>query len=286
MWRVLQVFVRYGNVLLFIFLELIALVLIINLNKEHNQISQRFFLQISSGINDANTRVRDYFALGQENRKLMEENRLLMQQVESLEQEISIFKNKIPYQPGFFNLPDSLLPIQGYDFIPARTINNTVDKNYNYITLDKGRMHGVENGMGVLSPDGIAGMVIETSKRYALAISVLNKKFNLSAKLVHNQNIGPITWDGRDADYGYLQDIPRTSEIIIGDTVVTSGYSVIFPAGMLVGVVESYNADAKVGFYTVKVRLSTNFRGLGNVYIVKHEYAAEIDSLEQKGTGE
>lgn len=280
MWRIIQTLSRFGNAILFVVLQLSALLLIINLNNTHKRVSQSFFLQVSAAVSSVNTQITNYFSLGRENEKLMEENIHLREQLLALENEVTLYQNRVPYQPGFIHLPDSLLPLQGFEFIPALAINNSINRNYNYITLNKGSKHGVGRGMGVVSPDGISGMIIESSENYSLAISILNKKFSLSCRMMHNQNIGPLTWDGRDPDYAWLEDIPLTSAIIIGDTVVTSGYSTIFPAGMQVGFVESYDNNVQEGFYRVKVELATNFRGLRNLYVVKHKHQAEIEVLE------
>ena len=282
MWRILQTLSRFGNAILFVVLQVIALLLITNLNKTHKRVSQAFFLQVSASISAVNTQVSNYFSLGKENEKLMDENIHLREQLLNYQNQIQLFKNRIPYQPGFIHLPDSLLPLQGFEFIPAMAINNSITRNYNYITLNKGTNHGVGRGMGLVSPDGIAGMIIESSENYSLAISVLNKKFSMSSRMQQNQNIGPLTWDGRDPDFSWLEDIPLTSQIIKGDTVLTSGYSTIFPAGIMVGVVDSYDNNVQEGFYRVRVKLATNFRGLRNLYVVKHMHQAEIEALEAK----
>lgn len=280
MWRIIQTLSRFGNAILFVVLQLSALLLIINLNNTHKRISQSFFLKVSASVSSLNTQITNYFSLGRENDKLMEENILLREQLLAMQNEVTLYKNRVPYQPGFIHLPDSMLPLQGFEFIPALAINNSTNRNYNYITLNKGTKHGVGKDMGLVSPDGICGRIIESSENYSLAISVLNKKFSVSSRMMHNQNIGPLTWDGRDPDFAWLEDIPLTSAIIIGDTVVTSGYSTLFPAGIQVGFVESYDNNVQVGFYRVRVKLATNFRGLRNLYVVRHGHQAEIAGLE------
>lgn len=280
MWRIFQFLNRFGNLILFIVLEVIALILIINLNSPHKEISQQIFLEISAGVGSFRSSISDYFTLDEENEKLKEQNQELMRQMEGLKLELNAYKFRAALKRDYYRPPDSSLPAQNFQFIPCRAINNSTDRNYNYITLNKGRRHGLRKDMGILSPKGVAGRVIEVSENYALGLSVLNKKFMVSAKLQDNKNIGSLTWDGKDPEYGILDFIPQTSVIEAGDTVVTSGYGVLFPENFLIGVVESYNTRKQDGFYNIKVKLVTNFRGLRNLYLVANTKQNELDSLE------
>jgi rod shape-determining protein MreC len=134
--------------------------------------------------------------------------------------------------------------------------------------------------MGIISPDGIVGLVTHVSQNYSLALSLLNKKFRVSAKLQGKQNVGTMSWDGHKPNQGILMYIPQTSEIAIGDTVVTSGYSSVFPEDFVVGTVSGFDTDEQDGFFHIRVDLASDFRSLGNVFLVEHHQQAEIDSLE------
>jgi rod shape-determining protein MreC len=179
-------------------------------------------------------------------------------------------------------LPVEILPVGGYGFLPARAINNTVHLNYNYITLDKGSSNGVEMDMGVISPDGVAGQVVGVSKNFSLVMSVLNKKFRTSARLLGNNNMGVLGWEGDKAGVAKLEFIPQTSTMHIGDTVETTGFSTVFPPNYMVGTVADFDKKAGDGFYTITVKLATDFRGLDNLFLVRHAYKNEIDELESE----
>ncbi|MFM2375341.1 MAG: rod shape-determining protein MreC [Bacteroidota bacterium] len=299
MWRIFRLLGRFGNFLLFLLLELVSLIVIITVNERQHSISQGVFLEMSGAMAESRAKVWGYFNLRSENRKLNERIAAQESQLASLRDSLDLVFHRIPKDLGYKvvadsiskdscllmeyvkrELPDSLMPVSGYQFIPATAINNTVHLNYNYITLDKGLNQGVVMDMGVISPDGIAGQVVEVSSNYALALSVLNDKFRTGAKLLHNTNVGTIRWEGGDPSLATLEFIPQTSSIQIGDTVVTSGYSTVFPKDYIIGTVQAFSIQKQDGFFDITVRLSTNFRGLHNVFLVQHSHREEIDSLE------
>jgi len=257
-------------------------------------------LEMSGSLAQAKSSAFSYFNLGTENEKLKAHLAALQSQVLLLKDSLNVVLHRRPDSLNFMVvpdsiskdscllmeytklvLPDSLMPISGHTFIPAVAVNNSVNLNYNYITLNKGSNHGVKMDMGVISPDGIAGQVVNVSANYSLALSVLNDKFRTGAKLLHNANVGTIRWTGTDPNLATLNFIPQTSQITIGDTVVTSGYSTVFPRDYMIGTVFAINQQTQDGFYDITVLLGTNFRGLHNVFLVKHSHQAEIDSLEQ-----
>ena len=281
MWRIIQFFTRFGNLILFLSLEFIALFLVISLNQDQKQLFEKFSLEVSAGIHEVNDGIYGYFNLRNENDKLQDQNRLLEIKRLKYENKITLLQNRFPDSLKFTIIPDTLFPAERFDFLPSRAINNTTDRNYNYITLDKGTKHGAEKGMGIISPEGIAGQVIGVSSNYSIGLSVLNKKFKLSCRVLKNRNIGSLSWKG-DADHlASLEYIPRTSPLKVGDTVVTSGFSTIFPENFMVGTIESFDEDSHDGFYNIKVKLATDYRSLDVLYMVKNVHKAEIDSLTQ-----
>jgi rod shape-determining protein MreC len=299
MWRIFRFLGRFGNFLLFLFLELVSLVVIITVNQKHNAITQGMFLEMSGSLADAQKSVYGYFNLRSENQKLQDRAAELESQLLLLKDSLDVVFNRTPRTLSYvivgdsvtrdsclmeefvkLELPDSLMPVSRYKFIPAVAVNNTVDLNYNYITLNKGRNHGVVMDMGVISPEGIAGQVVEVSANYSLALSVLNKKFHTSAKLLRGSNVGTLEWEGGNPEFALLKYIPQTSIINKGDTVVTSGYGTLFTKDYMVGTVDSYNMETQDGFFAITIKLATNFRGLHNVFLVKPSHKTEIDSLE------
>ncbi len=272
---------------------------IVNVNKQQREISQGMLLEMSGGMAEMQQSVGSYFNLRTENELLMVRTAELQTQLQLLRDSLDVVLHRKPdslhytvvddtirndsaaYENWFkLELPDSLMPVSSYKFIPAQAVNNSVNKSYNYITLNKGYNHGIEMDMGVISPEGIAGQIVSVSANYSLALSVLNKKFRTGAKLLNNPDVGTLVWEGGDAEHVRLDFIPQTSVIHKGDTVVTSGYSTVFPRSYVIGTVEDYDMRAQDGFFTIKVKLSANFRGLHNLFLVRHQYKQEIDSLE------
>jgi rod shape-determining protein MreC len=304
MWRFLQFLSRFGNFILLVALEVAAFMLIISLNKPHREISQGIFLEMSGSLGNFQTSIVGYFNLGQENEKLLARTAKLEADIDQLRDSIDALTFGHPQHAGFMLLPDSLrkdsltiakflmpgiqdssLALENFAFIPCRAVNNTVRLNYNYITLDKGRKHGVRTDMGVISPDGIAGHVIGVSENFSLALSVLNRKFRLSAEILHNNNVGTLNWDGGSAELATLDFIPQTSRIKKGDTIVTTGYGKVFPSNYLVGTIENFNTDEQDGFYHIDVKLATNFNALHHLFLVDfklHEEMATLDTLKSE----
>lgn len=275
------------------------MMVIVNVNKQHREISQGVLLEFSGGLAVMQQSVGSYFNLRTENDLLMVRTAELQTQLQLLHDSLDVILHRKPDSLHYtviddsikhdsaalsnwlkVELPDSLMPVYSYKFIPGQAINNSVNKNYNYITLNKGYNHGIALDMGIISPEGIAGQIISVSANYSLALSVLNKKFRTGAKLLNNPDVGTLVWEGGDAEHVRLDFIPQTSIIHKGDTVVTSGYSTVFPRNYVIGTVEDYDMRAQDGFFTIKVKLATNFRGLHNLFFVRHQFKQEIDSLE------
>jgi rod shape-determining protein MreC len=286
MWRVVEFLGKYGYLLLFLFLQTISFIIIIRVNSPQMETSQAFFLQASGKVNELYSNVSGYFGLGAENERLANENTELKNKILSLTNELIAIQSMDSVHTTFALNLDSITPSMGHYFMPCKAINNSTSFNYNYITLNKGSRHGVKKGMGLVSPQGVAGRVIEVSTDYSLALSLVNLKFKLSSKLLRSQNVGTLSWDGTDPSLANLNYIPQTSGMQIGDTVVTSGYGTSFPENFIIGKVSYFDSRDQNGFYYIQVELSSDFRSLSNLYLVGHRDAPQLDSLESKATGE
>jgi rod shape-determining protein MreC len=148
------------------------------------------------------------------------------------------------------------------------------------MTIDKGSDDSIAVDMGVMSAHGIIGVVTQTSPHFATVISVLNPKFNLNGKIKRNDYFGPLVWDGKDPQYTYLTELPRHAECSIGDTIVTSGYSSVFPMGLPIGAVVGEPQATADNYMSVKVRLFSDFNRLKEVFIVKNNYQQEKKQVE------
>jgi rod shape-determining protein MreC len=169
-----------------------------------------------------------------------------------------------------------------YRFISARVINNSVDKQDNYITLNKGRKHGVKPDQGIVNSDGVVGVVIHVSESFSLGFSLLNKRWGASAKLKKSGTFGPLAWDGSDSRYASLTGIPFHVELAVGDTVVTSSYSSVFPEGIMIGTVNSIVMPPDDNYYQIQVELAVDFRALSYVDVVENLKKDELKALENR----
>ena len=149
---------------------------------------------------------------------------------------------------------------------------------------DKGSSSGIRPEMGVVDGNGVVGIVYKTSPSYSLVISVLNSKSSISCKIIGSEYFGYLKWEYGDSRYAYLKDLPRHAEFNLGDTVVTSGYSTVFPAGVMVGTVDDMS-DSNDGLsYLMKIKLATDFGKLGNVRVISRSGQGEQRELENMST--
>jgi rod shape-determining protein MreC len=213
--------------------------------------------------------IKDYLSLHNENRKLAEENARLYNRLKS---SYSLASADSSY------VGNSLAP-RKFLYLTARVINNTVNKQYNYITLDKGIRGGIGPDMAVISSWGIVGIVKSVSANYASVLSVLNRDFTVSAKIKKNGYFGPLSWNGNTTENATLVDIPHHVKINKGDTIVTSGFGGVFPEGYLIGVIGNFRLKGG-NYYEINVKLSNDFRKLSYVQVIQNYAKQEIDSIE------
>lgn len=237
----------------------------------HQTIASNWARSISGTFSKRIERGRSYFRLRELNDKLIAENTLLRQKLVDL--------NMTP-EGSFVNVDDTLRA-QKYKYLTAKVVNNSVNKQKNFITIDKGRRHGVTVGMAVASADGVIGVTVGVSQNYSVAMSLLNSDFRLSASILNNNYFGSLAWDGKNYRYALLSEIPHHVVINQGDTIVTSGYSAIFPAGLVVGTVTE--KQKKGGdFVTIQVQLAPDFKRITNVYIIGNLEKNERNLLEEE----
>ena len=217
---------------------------------------------IAGRVHKTTANWNDYMHLKTQNEMLAQHNAMLMNQLEN-----------VSYTT------DSLIINEMYTFIPAHVIKNTIFETNNYIVIDKGTADGIAPDMGVICDDGVVGKVVNASQHFASVMSLLNSYSVLSCRFIDNQYIANVVWDNLNYRYGVVKDIPSHLNVNKGDTLVTSGYSNMFPPEIMVGIVEDYDNDANEMFNKAKLRFSTNFSTLRHVYVVKNNYKTELDSL-------
>ncbi|HNZ41985.1 MAG TPA: rod shape-determining protein MreC [Bacteroidales bacterium] len=268
----LQFFLKHINFFLFLLMEFFAFFYIVKSNYYQQSVFINSANAITGGIFTMQSNLTDYLSLKIINKRLAEENARLRNNQRSA---FLSTNNKT------FVVDDTLYQ-QQYEYTEARVVANTTNKINNYITLNKGFNHGIRKEMGVITPLGVAGIVKDVSANFCTVTSVLHSKSKISAKIKKNNYIGTLVWEGGDYRLANLKDIPTHVKIASGDTIVTSGYSLIFPGGLMIGTVYFYDSNKDNDFYNIKIRLSTDFNKISYVYIVKSLMKPELEELKIK----
>jgi rod shape-determining protein MreC len=261
---------RHNFIFAFLFLQMICVWLMVH----HSGYQGSRVLNSSNAVvaevyqSAANT--KEYFALKQENEKLAREN--------------SVLRNFL--RSNYASLPlkeytrNDTLYKQQYTYTSAKVVNSSVNKRRNFLTLNAGLDKGLGHDMAVMSSDGIVGIITNVSENFSSAMSLLHKDVHVNCQLKKDGSYGPLVWDGADYRFCQLLDIPTHSKIAKGDTVITSELSGIFPEGLMVGTIESFERRTNESFYTAQVRLSADLKKVNHVYIIKNIFKNERDSLE------
>jgi rod shape-determining protein MreC len=271
MRNLLAFIIRYHFLLLFLLFESLALLLLVNstyyqrsvLQSAGNTMTGRFYSSVSN--------ISEYLKLRRTNELLANENALLRQM-----KGISFLKT----DTASFWVKDTLYK-QQYRYIVARVINNTVGKRNNYIMLNKGRRHGINKDMAVITSNGVVGTVVNVSDDFSWVMSVLNKQTKISGRIIKNNQMGTVVWNGMDHNIGTLTDIPAHVKIAKGDTITTSGFSYIFPANIMLGTIEDFRVEQGEHFYVIPFKFSVDFNSLDYVYVVKNLLKVEQVQLEK-----
>ena len=276
MRNLLNFLFRYNHCIVFVLLQGVSFLLLFSFN---NYQHSRFFTSANAFVGkiyEATRAVTGYFDLQRQNEVLMERNIWLEQQILLADKRL---KEMEEANTTSWPAETTTTMFQSYK---AGVIKNSLNRADNYITLNQGSLAGIKPDMGVIGPNGVVGIVYKTSPHYSLVISLLSSKSNLSCKIAGNEYFGFLQWEGDDSRYAYLKDLPRHAEFAIGDTIVTSGFSTVFPQGMMVGVIEEAN-DTNDGLsFLLKIKLATDFGKLRNVHVLAREGIEEQKLLEEK----
>jgi len=257
---------------LFVLLETLALVMVFNYNSFQRAKYLNSANKIAGKIYSVHQSVTGYFGLNKANRELAEENARLHNLMAIYSRDAS---------------PDSAWSTVDFSedatirFIPAMVINNSVNRPFNYITLNKGSRHGIKPDQGIVSASGVIGVVAQVSESYAVGLSLLNQRWSISAKLKKSGYYGSLVWQSGNYRKAGLTEIPLHVEIAAGDTVVTSGYSSIFPEGFLIGTISAFDRPDGENYYAIQVELAVDFKALGHVEVVEILDKDEIIELER-----
>lgn len=263
---------KHYFVFLFVFLEIIALIIVVQSSYYQGSSILRSTSNVTGTIFNAYSNISDYLFLKKANRELAEEITTLHNQSRAA----FLITDTSAYITG-----DSIWD-QQYFYIMAKAISNTANKSNNYLLLNKGRKHGIDKDMAVINQSGIVGIVNEVSNNFSSVISVLHGRTGISARIKSNNQVGSLIWDGKNYRQGLLKDIPAHAEIITGDTVVTSGYSHIFPEGIMIGTIRDFDIEPGSNFTTIRIDFSVDFNNIYYVEVIKNLFHEEQETLEKE----
>ncbi len=268
--RNLFAFLLKNNFLiLFVILEIISIILISNHSYYQRSVIIHSTNQVTGSINRSFHSIVNYFLLKKVNQDLAEENAILR----------SVLSDSLTAGEIREVLVQDTSYGQVYQYVPARVVGNTVNKANNFIMLNLGILHGIRKDMAVIAPDGVVGIVKEVSANFSTVLPVLHSQTKISAKIKRTDQLGTVVWDGLNFRHGTLADVPTHAVVMIGDTVITSGMSQIFPEGIMIGTVRDIDMDEGDNFYTLQIEFSVDYNSIGHVYIVKSFHKEEIDRL-------
>lgn len=270
MRNLVNLFWKYQFTFLFLLLEFVAIALIVQYNKVHKTSFLNVSSAIAGSVYQATNNITDYFTLKRINRELAQENAKLRTKSKD------VF---IKYRGELVSIDDTLYK-QQYRYLVAKVVNSTTNRRNNILILDRGRNHGVEPEAGIICANGIVGVVKDVSANYCSVISVLHKNTKISASIKKNNYYGILEWDGKNPDFATLTDIPKHVQFAVGDLIITRGSSAIFPAGIDIGTISMYKAIPASNFYYIRVKLSTDFRSMSYVYVIKNLLKEEQLELE------
>ena len=269
MYNLFRFIQKHHFVILFLVLEILSIIMMTYSLDFHRQKRINTTNDLVGRFYEIEMEIGDYFRLRKINKSLAEENAALRRQ-------LAVITDTTQSYRVYVNA-DTI-----YEFIPARVVNNTVNRPNNYIMINKGRADGIEKDMGVISTDGIVGIVSDVSQHYASVISLLHGYSTISVRLKNNDDqLATLRWENTNYRYGIIDGIPTHLKPQPGDTVVTSSYSYIFPENLMAGTIVELIPSPSGTLNQAKIKFSTDFSSLKNVYVIRHTNKAELDSLFQ-----
>ena len=263
MRNLLEFLAKYNHLFVFLILEVVSMVLLFQYNSYQGSAWFSSANAVTGKLYEWDANVETFFSLTKVNQELTQRNAYLEQEVQKLSDSlVSVTKDSSIYHRDQFAL------LRNYRLIPAKVVANSIDKPGNLMTIDKGSADGIHKDMGVISGTGVVGIVYLVAEHYAIVIPVLNTKSNISCMIQNRGYFGYLRWKGGVSDLAYLEEVPRHAHFKLGDYVVTSGYSAVFPPGVRVGRILHVFNSADGLSYRVQLRLSTDFARLRDVCVI------------------
>lgn len=263
MHNLLEFLAKYNHWFVFVILEVVSFVLLFQYNSYQGSVWFSSANAVTGKLYEWDSNVETFFSLTKVNQELTQRNAYLEQQVQQLSEKLTDAT-----KDSTFAQRSQMSLLQSYRLIPAKVVANSIDKPGNLMTIDKGRADGVRKDMGVVCGTGVVGIVYLVAEHYSVLIPVLNIKSNISCTIKNRGYFGYLRWKGGPSEYAYMEDVPRHAHFKLGDYVVTSGYSAVFPPGVLVGKVLHVFNSADGLSYRVQLKLSADFAKLRDVCVI------------------
>lgn len=277
MRNLLAFLAKYNHWFVFIVLEVASLVLLFRYNSYQGSVWFSSANVVAGKVYEWDSQIEALFSLSSVNQELTQRNLYLERQVNMLSEKLlAITKDSVEFRTDRTDVK----AFQGYRLIDAKVISNTLRDKDNLITIDKGAADGVKKDMGVACGTGVVGIVYLVSTHYSVIIPVLNSQSNISCTIKDRGYFGYLHWTGGSSERAFVDDIPRHAHFKLYDQIVTSGYSSVFPPGILVGkIMHVYNSADGLS-YRLNIELSTNFGRLRDVCVIDNtEMQERIDLL-------
>ena len=273
-----KIWIKVISTAIFILMEIAALSMLKHSGSLQDiwisKASHRVMAKVWGGFDS----IGHYFSLKTENEKLAAENAMLTE---------SLRRSRDFVQKATENglLTDTTMVFSGYEHVPASIVKISRNKQHNYFILNKGYEDGVRPQSGVITPAGIVGIVDAVDKHYSYGLSFMNTGISISARLGNEGAVGPLTWDGLTMDGAVLKEIPLQYKYSPGDTVWTSGNSMLFPPDIPLGIAGSSKV-VNGAVNEIDVKLFQSFVALRYVTVVSNSGREEIMYLENLEEGE
>jgi rod shape-determining protein MreC len=284
MRNLLELFIRNGGFVTFVLLEVFCFALIVNYNTEQRSIFTYTTGQIAGNINAAKASAAQYIGLAARADSINAVNARLSAELYALKN-AELRQQDTAYVTVTDSLQEKIVRPQ-FSYQAARVIGNSVMGKSNWIIINRGAKDGVQVNSGVAAPDGIVGIVRHVSPNFSMVMSLLHPQCKVSAQLKNSGYFGSLVWEGNDPDYMSLKDIPKHAVVKEGEGVYTSGYSLIFPKGILIGFTGKPTLQAGSNFYTIPVKLRHNMARTQDVYVVHSIYYSELKELQERASNE
>lgn len=275
--RTLLMFIlRNHFVILFVIIEGLSIALVVKYNDYQHSCFINSSASIAGYTYEVSSGINAYLNLKKKNSELNAELSKL-RNTQLISYKLDTMSAKVVKDPAY---------TQQYEFLPCEVINNSVNSSNNHLTLNIGSKQGVERGMAVISPLGAVGIVEDVSTNFASAISILNQNLKVSAMLANSGYFGSVGWEGGNYQIVDFEDLPGHIKIKKGEPVITSGYSTVFPKGVMIGHIDSVLTTSTNGFAAAKVRLSVDFKNISEVQVVRNLLKKEQLELENRSENE